>query len=1345
MSSTHATGTCSLPALEAGDGVSEGAAGTQAGRLARARAAAKEGWVALRKLLGKQDEEPFDALSGGMNPLVSSYLVPGEARSWRRYWLTFAVVAAAFLWWLGPLMGIFLVDPMIQLMIITPRTDCYNYKLPFQVCEDAGIINSYYLYEITNQEAWLNGSAPPAYREVGPYAFKGSEMRYNVSFNEDWTEVQWAVSYTFHAFETFSPEHSCPTCTLDDTLTVLNRGYQQFYTSLRKGYADMMSQAPQPGPPPTIANETIQAAVMPSILSSVLQVIQSGLSATFGNNATLAQIQWTDCSPLAASAPSPFMPVGQGAWPHHPELCYSLARSVNPNAPEAAVPQLAADGLVLDSTAAAAWLGAAVGNTVGQDIDPAATEFIARFLALGRDTHLAYLSSSSSTQALHNSLQLITQPQWDALKQYLAELAAGFGADAFAGMPAAQKEAVAGMILAGMVKWSNMAAPKPEKLAVYSMLPLAVRTLVYSTASGIQAVQNVSLPAAMMSAPQQWADCSILNAPLTAIAPGVFPHPPEFCAFVMENHQDLGIPFPVAPIMLGELGLKLNATVAAAFLEAVGGRFQYYGSPVHPDEAAAAAVATAFISKTKLEAMAVLNATAPAQAALLNQTLTDGQFQALKLWTINLLPTWGRLMYQGWVAGPDARGGSSGLLARRPVRELLYGYEDAMLRTFAETANPATYRLMPWMYTQSISLAFPSQDFPMEYFSTAANRPVEPASGLSYRDTDQSLAGPNFHPLIQQKRLVTGQRKGDMPQVIKQYRGLPFKAKAQGIFNATGLNEGIVFGSNFDIDEQPTQYESSLERPITSIFTGNFVRVKKVSAYQYTMTAAASQGCNLTLFEAWKNESRFDESVYQEAMYQLAQLKQDQPADYWHLMQNDTALTEHLEGTELGPLNRYFESSTDPAVLRCATPDPMPYAWDFSETWACPTLYTLPRFFKSAAEVVNSSGASWQPNLVDHGWYFSVEPFTGMTIHGHKGYQFNHLVQQTDELYPSLWVAPGSAASQLGGAMGMDADFVTVPLGYVLLSWEPTDTAALVLRGVTTAKEVLYWTLIVGFPCAGWLVLFPALIYLKFSRAAKLRRKALAKIQKSTARKLRLGRHEAAMAEALLQVAAGSTSVFMPPERADGEDSDTVDTESGSAQAEASVGATTAGDKLAAAAAAKEASTADSGAIGAHARQALPQDVPAGGASAPAAGLSAIQAKVAAAERHPAAAEQAAEPSPQGRQPHGSLSIFERQAAGMAGDAAFTIPTAQQGEPGDEDQEEDGEEEAVAGLSGSPDVAVNLLPAGLPLSSAAAAADRAALESWRRSSSMGSGGGGQQRGSLRGGLRRRTTSTQGEP
>lgn len=56
---------------------------------------------------------------------------------------------------------------------------------------------------------------------------------------------------------------------------------------------------------------------------------------------------------------------------------------------------------------------------------------------------------------------------------------------------------------------------------------------------------------------------------------------------------------------------------------------------------------------------------------------------------------------------------------------------------------------------------------------TAANRTVDPAMGLSYRDTDQSAAGPNFHPLIQQKRLVTGQRKGDTPQVVRVRRSYP--------------------------------------------------------------------------------------------------------------------------------------------------------------------------------------------------------------------------------------------------------------------------------------------------------------------------------------------------------------------------------------------------------------------------------------------------------------------------------------------------------------------------------------------------------------------------------------------
>ena len=57
-----------------------------------------------------------------------------------------------------------------------------------------------------------------------------------------------------------------------------------------------------------------------------------------------------------------------------------------------------------------------------------------------------------------------------------------------------------------------------------------------------------------------------------------------------------------------------------------------------------------------------------------------------------------------------------------------------------------------------------------------------------------------------------------------------------------------------------------------------------------------------------------------------------------------------------------------------------------------------------------------------------------------------------------------------------------VPLAYLLMYWEPTDTVAILLRLVGTLKDALYWALIVACPVAGWSVLFPVLIYLKFSK-----------------------------------------------------------------------------------------------------------------------------------------------------------------------------------------------------------------------------------------------------------------------
>ena len=55
---------------------------------------------------------------------------------------------------------------------------------------------------------------------------------------------------------------------------------------------------------------------------------------------------------------------------------------------------------------------------------------------------------------------------------------------------------------------------------------------------------------------------------------------------------------------------------------------------------------------------------------------------------------------------------------------------------------------------------------------------------------------------------------------VLQYRGIPFKPKRQGLLNSSGLNEGIVEGTNFKTSVFPLQYESALERSVRTGFTG---------------------------------------------------------------------------------------------------------------------------------------------------------------------------------------------------------------------------------------------------------------------------------------------------------------------------------------------------------------------------------------------------------------------------------------------------------------------------------------------------------------------------------------------
>ena len=82
--------------------------------------------------------------------------------------------------------------------------------------------------------------------------------------------------------------------------------------------------------------------------------------------------------------------------------------------------------------------------------------FISRFLALTRDTHLAYLASDSSPagQALHASLQNITGNGFGWLKGYLAGLEGTYGELTYGAMEADPTQAPVIAYVAGQVQVS---------------------------------------------------------------------------------------------------------------------------------------------------------------------------------------------------------------------------------------------------------------------------------------------------------------------------------------------------------------------------------------------------------------------------------------------------------------------------------------------------------------------------------------------------------------------------------------------------------------------------------------------------------------------------------------------------------------------------------------------------------------------------------------------------------------------------------------------------------------------------------------------------------------------------
>lgn len=288
----------------------------------------------------------------------------------------------------------------------------------------------------------------------------------------------------------------------------------------------------------------------------------------------------------------------------------------------------------------------------------------------------------------------------------------------------------------------------------------------------------------------------------------------------------------------------------------------------------------------------------------------------------------------------------------------------------------------------------------------------------------------------------------------------------------------------------------------------------------YNLTNDAVAPCNWTHYAAWATSTGFNVTSYHSAMASIT------PTSYWSLVRNDTALSQYFNSSPLASdLGRYF-SNLDVLRDRCAVPESFQGMWDMSSMLACPTIYTFPRFLGAGDFVVNSTGATtsaWSADPGQHGYSISIEPFTGFSLSGHKTYQVNHLVSKTPNLYPNLWVAPGSAA-----VAGTKNDFVTVPTFWVRMWWEPTPSAAALIHLLATLNQALYYCLVVCFPVVGWLLFGPALFFLRFGKQAKLRRSALVGIQRSRAHSARMNTKELEVMNGLERIARGSVGVVLP-------------------------------------------------------------------------------------------------------------------------------------------------------------------------------------------------------------------------
>ena len=114
------------------------------------------------------------------------------------------------------------IDEEVANFIKTPKPSDAGYSdfLTDDRPDAIPMYTNYYMHNLTNAEDVLNGSIP-IFEEIGPYAYRVYSYKYDVSYNEDYSEVTYK-SYSNYVFQ---PNLSAPGLDPSDIIMNVNPGY----------------------------------------------------------------------------------------------------------------------------------------------------------------------------------------------------------------------------------------------------------------------------------------------------------------------------------------------------------------------------------------------------------------------------------------------------------------------------------------------------------------------------------------------------------------------------------------------------------------------------------------------------------------------------------------------------------------------------------------------------------------------------------------------------------------------------------------------------------------------------------------------------------------------------------------------------------------------------------------------------------------------------------------------------------------------------------------------------------------------------------------------------------------